>query len=268
MFEEVICSICHDTTSRSYKSCCGQYYHIECLFTWLKTHNKCPICKVRLSSYILEVMDTWRQSKTEKERNQIRWQLMICDERDFCSVCYKKVDGNTAVCNGYKYHVDCIKNRKECPECKLELTNRTIFRMYLASHKKNIFDSSNYLDHIIQSRTIVKAHRGGVSAHLDNSCIARRRRETIRHRRRRRSSHYGYEIEHDEYRLESSDDELPILRNDIPPIVGVGIHPTIDDFAVRLPGIIHGDSTESDPDSMPDLENNIMQSDTSISSME
>lgn len=200
MFTEKTCAICHDITMKSYKSCCGQYYHINCLYDWIKVNNCCPICKVRYSSYIMEVMHTWSRSNLD-DKDKIRFQLMFCDENEFCSVCYKKVDGNSAVCDGYKYHLKCIKDHKNCPECDVELPNNTIYEICNAIHKNNIFDPINYLDHT--RRTILKAKRGGGYSGSGISLSEQMRRKNII--KKRRGRHYAST---DYY---STDEDMPDL---------------------------------------------------------
>jgi hypothetical protein len=40
------CCICLDDIDIGYKiSCCGKYFHSDCLNKWRKQHNNCPMCR-------------------------------------------------------------------------------------------------------------------------------------------------------------------------------------------------------------------------------
>lgn len=155
--KDTICSICHDNVNEYYKSCCGQYYHIECMYEWLKYHNKCPICKINFKNYLKYAMKTWIKAKTQKEREQIRWNLIFLPEESFCSICFYSCDENIS-CDGYRYHIDCIKNYKYCPECDVELSNETIYKIWKNNVKDNYFHN-NYLNHILVNRKFYKGKR-------------------------------------------------------------------------------------------------------------
>jgi hypothetical protein len=169
MFNDTqICTICHETVEEYYKSCCNQYYHVECLYSWLKTSPKCPICKTRTSSYIINVMKNWSKTLNIKDKNKIYYDLKYCKKYDFCSICYYRVDDNIS-CEGYKYHLTCIKNCKECPECNEPISNDTIYNIISSIKAGNIFHK-NFLNHTREeydNRIILNVKRTDIKRNIN-----------------------------------------------------------------------------------------------------
>lgn len=148
-----VCSICLEPTEKYFMLCCKQSYHPKCLLEWIKQVNSCPICKCRFADYYIPCISRLISEKSESIADSLRWSIITGNNYIFCRICNLTASENIT-CGGYHYHLECIKDRHDCPECDYILPNETIYQMYKAYLEKNIFHE-NFLSH----RLIMKTKR-------------------------------------------------------------------------------------------------------------
>eukprot|EP00742_Colponemidia_sp_Colp-10_P010305 GILJ01011312.1.p1 GENE.GILJ01011312.1~~GILJ01011312.1.p1 ORF type:complete len:517 (+),score=64.62 GILJ01011312.1:145-1695(+) len=70
--EVIQCSICFDKVSeQGILNCCSHPFCFECIHTWSKSENKCPVCKRRFENLTRKPLDL-EESERPKKRRKLR----------------------------------------------------------------------------------------------------------------------------------------------------------------------------------------------------